>query len=343
MSSRFDKLEVEIVDALRRAPGAQPSADLDARILARAHAAVRPARRSQPRWMSVAAGLVVLVGSGLALRIWHQVEHAPTALDAPPAASQPAATAPAAGGAAPTDGYADQATPPSVADSMAAREAAGPAPERQEAANAVSISAETRRPALLAKPEKARAQSVAATADASKPGADLARPFPAQAPAPAAAPPPAARPASAPAAAPPPPAEPAPQLAAEPAMAPPAAPPAPPAPAPAAAAAAPAITGAMAKSEALAQPMAEEALAGADDRVGAARSAASTLARDAADTESKLADQAIDPWTAAIDALRRARDSGDDDSARRVLESLRRDFPERELPEDLAAYADTLP
>ena len=73
MSSRFDKLEVEIVDALRRAPGAEPSADLDARILARAHAAVRPARRTQPRWMSVAAGLVVLVGSGLAVRIWQQV------------------------------------------------------------------------------------------------------------------------------------------------------------------------------------------------------------------------------------------------------------------------------
>jgi hypothetical protein len=339
MSSRFDKLEVEIVDALRRAPSAQPSAELDARILARAHAAVRPVRRSQPRWMSVAAGLVVLVGSGLALRIWQQVEHAPTALDAPPAASQPAATAPATGGAAPTDGYADQATPPSEADRMSAREAAGPAQERQEAVNAVSISAETRRPALLAEPEKARAQSVPAIADVSKPGADLAHPFPAQAPAPGAAPPPAARPASAPAAAPPPPAEPAPQLAAEPAMAPPAAPPA---PAPAAAAAAPAITGAMAKSEALAQPMAEEALVGADDRVGAARSAAGTLARDAAGTESKLADQAIDPWTAAIDALRRARDSGDDDSARRVLESLRRDFPQRELPEDLAAYADTL-
>ncbi len=327
MSSRFDKLEVEIVDALRRAPGAEPSADLDARILARAHAAVRPVRRSQPRWMSVAAGLVVLVGSGLALRIWQQVGHAPTALDAPPASSQPAATAPAAGGAAPSNGYADQVAPPSEADSMAAREATGPAQARQEAANAVSISAETRRPALLAEPEKARAQSVPAPADASKPGADLARPFPAQAPAPAAV------------AVPPPPAEPAPQLATEPAMAPPAAPPA---PTPAASSAAPAVTGAMAKSEALAQPMAEEALAGADDMVGAARAAAGTLARDTPDAESKLADQAIDPWTAAIDALRRARDSGDDAAARRVLESLHRDFPQRELPEDLAAYADTL-
>jgi hypothetical protein len=318
MSSRFDKLEVEIVDALRRAPGAEPSADLDARILARAHAAVRPARRTQPRWMSVAAGLVVLVGSGLVLRIWQQVEHAPTALDAPPATSQPAAPAAVDGGAVPDAERMDQAAPPSEADSMASMAAAGPAQERQEAANTVSTSAETRRPALLAEPEKARAQSVPATADASKPGADLARPFPAQAPAPAAAPPP--------------PAEPAPQLAAEPAMA---APAAPPAPAPAAAAAAPAVTGAMAKSEALAQPMAEEALAGADDMVGAARSAAGTLARDAAD-------QAIDPWNAAIDALRAARDSGDDATARRVLESLRRDFPEREIPEDLAAYADSL-
>lgn len=321
MSSRFDKLEVEIVDALRRAPGAQPSADLDARILARAHAAVRPARRAQPFWMSVAAGLVVLVGSGLALRIWQQVEHAPTALDAPPATSQPAAPAAVAGGAVPDAERMDQAAPTSEADSMASMEAAGPAQERQEAANAVSISTETRRPALLAEPEKARAQSVPATADASKPGADLARPFPAQAPAPAAAPPP--------------PAEPEPQRAAEPAMAAPAAPPAP------AAAAAPAVTGAMAKSEALAQPMAEEALAGADDMVGAARSAASTLARDAPE-ENQLADQAVDPWSLAVEALRQARDAGDDAGARRLLEDLRHDFPQRELPDDLARYAESL-
>lgn len=326
MSSRFDKLEAEIVDALRRAPGAEPSADLDARILARAHAAVRPVRRTQPRWMSVAAGLVVLVGSGLALRIWQQVGHAPSALDAPPATTQPAAPAAAEGGAAPDAEQLDQAAPASKANIMASREAAGPAQERQETANAVPVSADTRRPALLAEPEKARAQAAPATVPASKPGADLARPFPAQAPVPAAAP------------APPPPAEPAPQLAAEPPMAPPAAPPA---PAPAAAAPAPAVTGAMAKSEALAQPMAEEALAGADDMVGAARSAAGTLARDAT-AESKLTFQAVDPWTAALDALRAARDAGDDDSARRVLESLRRDFPGRALPEDLAAYAESL-
>lgn len=325
MSSRFDKLEVEIVEALRRAPGAEPSADLDARILARAHAAVRPVRRTQPRWMSVAAGLVVLVGSGLALRIWQQVEHAPSALDAPPAAIRPAAPA-AEGAAAPDAGQLDQAAPTSEADRMASMEAAGAALERQEAANAVPVNADTRRPALLTEPEKSRLQSAPATADAGAPGADPARPFPAQAPLPAAAP------------APPPPAEPAPQLAAEPVvLAPPAAPPA---PAPAATAAAPAVTGVMAKREALAQPMAEEALAGADDMVGAARSAAGSLARDAA--ESKLADQAIDPWTAAIDALRAARDTGDDAAARRVLDGLRRDFPSRALPEDLAAYADSL-
>jgi RNA polymerase sigma-70 factor (ECF subfamily) len=57
--TRFDKLESDIVDALRRAPGAAPSADLDARILARAHAAVaKPAKRPQPIWFSMAAGLV---------------------------------------------------------------------------------------------------------------------------------------------------------------------------------------------------------------------------------------------------------------------------------------------
>lgn len=84
--NRLDRLESDIVDALRRAPGAAPSADLDARILAQAHAAVAtPRRRGQPVWFSMAAGLVVLVGSGLALRIWQQVERAPSALDMPAA------------------------------------------------------------------------------------------------------------------------------------------------------------------------------------------------------------------------------------------------------------------
>ena len=82
--ARFDQLEAEIVAALRRAPGVEPSADLDARIRARAHAAVASsARRTQPRWLAVAAGLMVLVGSGLALRIMQQVDRAPSPLDEP--------------------------------------------------------------------------------------------------------------------------------------------------------------------------------------------------------------------------------------------------------------------
>ncbi|HWS28092.1 MAG TPA: hypothetical protein VN259_16135, partial [Xanthomonadales bacterium] len=100
--NRFDRLESDIVDALRRAPGATPSADLDARILARAHAAVStPKRRPQPIWFSMAAGLVVLVGSGLALRIWQQLEHTPSALDMPAAkVSAPAKAAPDQDGSA---------------------------------------------------------------------------------------------------------------------------------------------------------------------------------------------------------------------------------------------------
>ncbi len=94
--ARFDQLEAEIVEALRRAPGVEPSRDMDARIRARAHAAVATtARRSQPRWFAVAAGLMVLVGSGLALRIVQQVERAPGPLGEPmqsvpaPAATEP--------------------------------------------------------------------------------------------------------------------------------------------------------------------------------------------------------------------------------------------------------------
>ena len=82
--SRFDQLESQIVEALRRAPGSEPSAELDARIRARAHAALQPVRRqTQPRWMALAAGVVVLVGSGLALRIMQQVERAPGGVGAP--------------------------------------------------------------------------------------------------------------------------------------------------------------------------------------------------------------------------------------------------------------------
>lgn len=86
-----ESLEQQIVEALRRAPGPEPGAALDAAILARARAAVAqtPRRRPETRWLSLAAGVLVIVGGGLALRIWQQVEHLPGPLDAPPAAIAP--------------------------------------------------------------------------------------------------------------------------------------------------------------------------------------------------------------------------------------------------------------
>lgn len=107
---RFEALEQQVIEALRRAPGPEPASSLDARILARAHAAVAApaARRRGPRWLGLAASLMVLVGSGLALQIWRQLEHAPSPLDAPPART------------------ASQAAEPVVADRVAP--AAAPAP-----------------------------------------------------------------------------------------------------------------------------------------------------------------------------------------------------------------------
>lgn len=88
-----ESLEQQIVEALRRAPGPEPGAALDAAILARARAAVAqtPRRRPETRWLSLAAGVLVIVGGGLALRIWQQVERMPGPLDAPPSAIAPAA------------------------------------------------------------------------------------------------------------------------------------------------------------------------------------------------------------------------------------------------------------
>ncbi len=85
--SRFDQLEEQILAGLRSAEGPEPSSDLDARIRARAHAAVAgvsrvPARRAQPRWMGLAAGVVVLVGTGLAIRVSQQVAREPSQVDA---------------------------------------------------------------------------------------------------------------------------------------------------------------------------------------------------------------------------------------------------------------------
>jgi len=99
--SRFDQLEQQILAGLRAADGPEPSISLDLRIRAQAQAAVaKPAqtqaRRVQPRWMSIAAGLVVLVGTGLAIRVSQQVAREPNVLDAPASAESAASPAPPA-------------------------------------------------------------------------------------------------------------------------------------------------------------------------------------------------------------------------------------------------------
>lgn len=134
--ARFDQLEAEIVAALRRAPGDEPSAELDARIRARAHAAVAATtRRTQPRWLAAAAGLVVLVGSGLALRIMQQVERPPGPLDAP-MQSVPAPTASGPQERAGTATEADQTAGAMPADSELVRP---PEPDSQVIPEATTV------------------------------------------------------------------------------------------------------------------------------------------------------------------------------------------------------------
>lgn len=334
--TRFDKLEGEIVAALRRAPGAEPSADLDARIRARAHAAVaKPARRPQPIWFSMAAGLVVLVGSGLALRIWQQVEHAPSALDAP----APAATAPAA-----------QVSEGASADA-AQMESAGAAsadraePARIEQAPVVAApakpseppAAELRRDQAALEPKREAMSGLSANAEMADSilPAPQARPFPAE-PAPAlAAPEEAAATASS----------------APPASAKVAPPPASLPPPVAAPAAAPAPM--QAPTADLDKISTQPAGAGQDDAIqarsvegavvpGAAAKAADGPERDGAPARQRAAgeDQVADPYARALAAVRDAIAAGDIDQARQLARDLRRDYPERELPEDIRALVD---
>jgi hypothetical protein len=110
---RYDALEAEILAALRRAPGPEPSAELDARILARSRrrggGLLRPSRLT-----AIAATVLVLAGGGVALRLAQQVETVPAALQAPP----PAVSADQLDLAAP-----DAAAVPALADEDDARDA----------------------------------------------------------------------------------------------------------------------------------------------------------------------------------------------------------------------------
>ncbi len=341
--TRLDKLESDIVGALRRAPGAEPSAELDARIRARAHAAVaKPAKRPQPFWFSMAAGLVVLVGSGLALRIWQQVEHAPTALDAPPAASspQPAATTPARRDEsmpAPA-GVAAESSERAAARAQSESNTLAPAKPTDSPGFAQSGAELRREQALIESKRKAMSDLVAGpeTADSLLPP-QQARPFPAE-PAPIIA---AEEPVSATASS-------APVAAVENFAAPPAEPVgaarAPSAPATPSAQAPAAIADAgVALPESVAQVQAAK-LSASEGTATASRDAAAT---DAAELDSDgerqraLADVADDPaFAAGVAAVRAAVAAGEIERARQLAATLRRDHPRRELPEDVLALVD---
>lgn len=87
-----------MIDALRRAPGPVPSAELTAAVRARAVAAVR--RRGLPTWINVAAALVLVVGAASWLRVAERVPEAMAPATMPPPAS-PSSTAPASAPGAP--------------------------------------------------------------------------------------------------------------------------------------------------------------------------------------------------------------------------------------------------
>lgn len=354
--NRFDRLESDIVDALRRAPGASPSADLDARILARAHAAVAaPKRRPQPIWLSMAAGLTLLVGSGLALRIWQQVEHAPSALDMPAAkVSAPAKSAADADSAA---GPAVSSTAASGEDSVHQRQQEAPVLEekRSELARSAPMAAsrapeqqalELRHENLAGAAAKLESASgLAASPElpdqildaAPKPAAP--RPFPAE-PAPIVATAPAATmaieqapareaPAELPAA---PPAE----IAAAPVAA----------PAPAAAVASADDLGVIDLAKPLSQPGADASSAAGIAVTGALAGGSEGLAkRDRAEEADQAAaatgeDGPGDVYANRLAAVRKAIAAGDQTQARRLLAELRRQFPQRELPKDLRIWAE---
>ncbi len=335
-NTRFERLENEIVDALRRAPGAEPSADLDARILARAHAAVAraPLRRSQPRWMSLAAGVVVLVGSGLALRIWQQLEHEPSRLDAPSAVSAPA---PMEADQAADDNFmrsaekraADNAalTEGSTADSEALADQAA-------AAKPAALQAQPRSPAPAPQTSSTAASEPAPATESDDRARRDAQPFPAEVSANVApmrqqetvgqivvtAPPPEAR------------SEPVTIQKLAPAAA-------PPVPYPVAEEA----TAHETKRELLSKEMPSEPDAGAAPaglRMPAALSGgrdndSSSKLSGAADAPAAMADEAIDAFGRIVDEAREALKHGDRDRARRLIQTLRQDYPQRELPQDL--------
>jgi hypothetical protein len=345
--TRLDKLESAVVDALRRAPGAEPSAELDARIRARAHAAVaKPARRAQPIWFSMAAGLVVLVGSGLALRIWQQVEHAPTALDAPtPAASTPGPAVPATvddNRAAATSMGAAAESSERDAPARAQSETAAFAPAKPaDQPRTLQPGGELRREQVLVESKREALNDLAASPQIADPmlSTPEARPFPAE-PSPVSSPreeaPPSAS--SAPMAAaeslapPPPP----PSVAAHPAL------PAPAAPRPMQAPASTADSG-IAQPASVGQAQAAKMRASEGAAIaGRDAAAADELELDAAGERQRAAGEVAhdEAFSVAVAAVREAIAAGDIERARRLAADLRRDYPQHELPKDMLELVD---
>jgi hypothetical protein len=294
----------------------------------------------------MAAGLVVLVGSGLALRIWQQLEHAPSALDAP----RPTASSQAPAAAAPASSSDDAAAAPMGA---AAESSERDAPARAQAETAVFAPAkpadqprmaqpgtELRREQALIESKQEAMNDLGASPKIADPMLSIpdARPFPAE---PAAvitlqeeAPTAASRapmPAADRVAPPPPPPAPA---AAPPVWSAPAAPP--PAQAPAADSdiAQPASAGQIQATKARASEGA--AIAGRD------AAAADELELDAAGERQRAAGEVAhdEAFSVAVAAVREAIAAGDVERARRLATELRRDYPQHEFPTDVLALVD---
>lgn len=123
----YDAMEAEVLAALRRAPGPEPSAELDARILAHSQrSGSHPLRPS--RLAAIAASVLVLASGGVALRLAQQIDTQPAALQIPPsssAADQPEAAAPASaerGVLAHEDAARDASMGPATVTAVAKRE-----------------------------------------------------------------------------------------------------------------------------------------------------------------------------------------------------------------------------
>lgn len=159
----LDPTERELAKRLARLPQPEPAAELDARILAAARAAVTPQRR--PRWgwgMGAAAAAVLCVG--VFLPLWKEAQQPPplldeAALDVPPSAE--GAPAPNERAQAPA---AQQAVPATDSAASAANEVAEPPSRRDEARRVQPVAPPQAEPFVPAPPAEPAASAAAETA-----------------------------------------------------------------------------------------------------------------------------------------------------------------------------------